>query len=62
METTMLNLMEDVLTDEDIRHINSLEAEYEIDDDLYATINDIKLFYFKKGLKTGIDMLEYCGK
>lgn len=62
MERTMINLMDNVLTDEDVKHINSLEANHKIDDDLYATMNDIKLFFFKKGLKTGISMIEYCEK
>lgn len=62
MERTMINLMDNVLTDEDVKHINSLEANHKIDDDLYATLNDIKLFFFKKGLKTGISMIEYCEK
>jgi hypothetical protein len=62
MEKEMINLMEGVFTDEDVKHISSLEASHKIDDDLYATMNDIKLFYFKKGLKTGIDMINYCEK
>lgn len=60
MEQAMLNLMDNVLTDEDVRHINTLESNHKIDDDLYATMNDIKLFFFKKGLKTGINIINYC--
>lgn len=62
MESVIINLMDNVLTDEDVKHINALEANHKIDDDLYATMNDIKLFFFKKGLKTGISMIDYCEK
>lgn len=62
MERAMINLMENVLTDEDIKHISTIEASHKIDDDLYAAMNDIKLFYFKKGLKTGINIVNYCEK
>lgn len=61
-EMTMLKLMEDVLTEEDIKYINDLERKYDIDDDLYSAINEIKLFFFKKGIKTGIDIIKYCEK
>lgn len=61
-EMTMLKLMEDVLTEEDIKYINDLERKYDIDDDLYSAINEIKLFFFKKGVKTGIDIIKYCEK
>lgn len=60
MEKTMINLMDNVLTDEDIKYISSLEQNHEINDELYATMNDIKLFFFKKGLKTGINLVDYC--
>lgn len=56
----MINLMDNVLTDEDIKYISSLEQNHEINDELYATMNDIKLFFFKKGLKTGINLVDYC--
>lgn len=54
--------MENVLTDEDIKYIGTLEANHKIDDDLYAAMNDIKLFYFKKGLRAGINIVDYCEK
>jgi len=62
MEQVMINLMDNVLNEEDIRHINALEVNHEINDDLYATMNEIKLFFFKKGLKTGVNMIDYCEK
>lgn len=62
MEQAMINLMDNVLTEEDIRYINALEGNHKIDDDLYAIMNDIKLFFFKKGLKTGINIINYCEK
>lgn len=62
MEQVMINLMDNVLNEEDIRHINALEANHEINDDLYATMNEIKLFFFKKGLKTGVNIIDYCEK
>lgn len=58
----MINLMDNILTDEDIQYIINLERNHKIDDDLYATMNDIKLFFFKKGLKTGINIINYCEK
>lgn len=60
MEQAMINLMDKILTDEDISYINTLESSYQIEDDIYAMINDIKLFFFKKGFKTGIDLLNFC--
>ncbi|MEW9940005.1 hypothetical protein AB2T96_20870 [Clostridium butyricum] len=62
MEKEMINLMDNVLTDEDIKYISGLEQNHEINDELYATMNDIKLFFFKKGLKTGINLVNYCEK
>lgn len=60
MEKTMINLMDNILTDEDIKYINALEARHKIEDDVYAMINDIKLFFFKKGLKAGVELLKFC--
>lgn len=60
MEKAMINLLDNVLTEEDMKYIIGLEKNHEIDDDLYATMNDIKLFFFKKGLKTGINLVNYC--
>lgn len=62
MEQAMINLMDNVLTDEDVRYINTLESNHKIDDNAYAMMNDIKLFFFRKGLKTGINIVNYCEK
>ena len=58
----MISLMENALTEEDMRFIGGLEGKFDINDDLYAIMNDIKLFFFKKGLKTGINIIKYCDK
>lgn len=58
----MINLMDNLLTDEDIRYINNLESKVNMEDDVYAVINDIKLYFFKKGFKSGISMINYCEK
>ena len=62
MEQAMINLMDNLLTQEDIIYINNLESRFDIDDDVYAMINDIKLFFFKKGFKSGTEIINYCGK
>lgn len=54
--------MDNLLTDEDIRYINNLESKVNMEDDVYAVINDIKLYFFKKGFKSGISMINYCEK
>jgi hypothetical protein len=62
MEQAMINLMSNLLTEEDIRYISALESKCEIEDDVYSMMNDLKLFFFKKGFRSGINMLYYCEK
>lgn len=62
MEQAMINLMDNILNDEDMSYINTLESKFNINDDMYAMINDIKLFFFRKGLKTGVNIINYCEK
>lgn len=62
MEQVMIDLMDNLLSDEDIKYIKALESKCEIEDDVYAVMNDLKLFFFRKGFKSGISMLNYCEK
>lgn len=62
MEQLMIDLMENILTDKDRTFINGLESKFEIDDDMYDMMNDIKLYFFKKGFKSAISVINYCDK